>query len=310
MPTGLITKQAHAFRYRGTYLSRCPFAPTLILVSLLWFLGLSTTEVMEKIRAIQERSEQCPVVYQHALKSSAKGNFDAQVHWWLTPVFRNYHLLGEDRKVRSRYLCDTVLPDLFKQFPDLHPDYIKVRDTAMEKYYLDKIRNTISAAYHQLRPKLAVSGKVEMVDKEIIKCLTETSQPSRPHDLWARDQLDSLDENGKEEQAPSQFAKDWDAKKAQCVAALGVEKWEEMRLSIEQEFRKAAFERSPEAEQELWTRKANEKKKPVDKMTALTRGLPFFTRVAKRFGELAEVPMAILIGAPDPQDPSQLVIYQ
>ncbi|KAG9041029.1 hypothetical protein FS837_012807 [Tulasnella sp. UAMH 9824] len=282
MPTGAITKQAYAFRYRD----------------------LSTTAVVEKIRAIQERSEQCPVVYQHALKSSAKGNFDAQVHRWLTPVFRNYHLLGENRQARSRYLREIVLPDLFKQFPDLHPDYIKVRDTKMEKDYLDKIRNTISAAYHQLRPKLAVSGKVEMVDKEIVKCLTETSQPPRPHDLWARDQLDPLDENGEEKNDLSQFAKDWEAKKAQCLEALGAEEWEDMRLSIEQEFRKAAFERRPAAEQDLWTRKASAKKKPVDKMIALIRGLPFFTHVAKRFGELAEVPMAILIGAPDPQDSS------
>lgn len=277
-------------------LDASPGRGNLTLVSSPFLLGVSPMGVVERIRAIQERSEQCPAVYQHALKSSAKGNFDAQVHWWLTPVFRNYHLLGENRNGRSRYLRETVLPDLFKQFPDLHPDYIKVRDTKMEKDYLDKIRNTISAAYHQLRPKLAVSGKVEMVDKEIIKCLTEASQPPRPHDLWARDQLDPLDEDG-EEKEPSQFAKDWEAKKAQCVELLGAEEWEDMRLAIEQEFRKAAFERRPDDEQDLWTRKASAQKKPVDKMIALVRGLPFFTRVAKRFGELAEVPIAVLVGA-------------
>ncbi|KAG8915273.1 hypothetical protein FRC00_005983 [Tulasnella sp. 408] len=287
MPTGMVTKQAYAFRYNG----------------------LESAEVMAIIQAIQDRAEECPAVYHHVLKSSAKGNFDAQVHWWFTPIFRNYHLIGEDRQARSRYLRNSVLPDLFRQFPDLHPDYIKVQDTKMERAYLDRVCNTISSAYHQLRPKLAVAGRVETVDKEIIKWLTEPSQPPRPHDLWARDQLDSNDANGKPKKELSQFAKDWQAKTTECLATLGAKTWVDNRLSIEQEFRKAAFAKRPEAEKDLWNRRANAKNKPVDKMTALIRGFPFATHVLRRFSDIAEVPIAILIGAPDPQDSSKLIIY-
>lgn len=151
---------------------------------------------------------------------------------------------------------------------------------------------------------------METVDKEVIKWLTETSQPPRPHDLWARDQLENKDADGKPKKEPSQFAKDWDVKAKQSLATLGPKAWADNRLSIEQEFRKAEFERRPGAEQEIWTRRANAKNKPVDKMTALIRGVPFATHVLKRLGDLAEVPIAILIGAPDPQDSSKLVIYQ
>lgn len=279
-------------------------------LSILSHLGLESTEVMTKIQAIQSRAKDCPAVYHHALKSSAKGNFDAQVHWWFTPVFRNYHLIGDDRQARSRYLRGSVLSDLFKQFPDLHPDYIKVRNTEMEKAYLDRICNTISSAYHQLRPKLSVPGRVEAVDKEIIKWLTEPSQPPRPHDLWARDQLDPNDADGKPKKEPSQFAKDWQVKTAECLERLGAKTWAEKRLSVEQEFRKAAFKRCPEDEKALWTRRANATNKPTDKVTAFIRGFPFATHVWRRFGELAEVPVVILVGGPDPKDSSKLVIYQ
>ncbi|KAG8963451.1 hypothetical protein FRC05_004724 [Tulasnella sp. 425] len=289
MPTGAITKEAYRFRYNG----------------------LTSDDILSKIQVIQQRSEACPAVFQHVLKSSAKGNFDVQVHWWLTPVLQKYHLIGDDRQARSRYLRGSVLPDLFTAFPDLHPDYIQVRDSDMEKAYLDKTCNTISAAYHQLRLKLKVPGKLEVVDKDVIKWLSEPSQPPRPHDIWARSQLDrprASDSEGAQSE-PSQFAKDWQEKKATCLEELGAEAWEANRLSIEQDFRKNAFEKLPDAERKVWTRQAMAKNKPVDKTTAFVRGLPFITHVLKRFTDLAQVPMTILLGAPDPQEPGKLLIY-
>ncbi|KAG8919527.1 hypothetical protein FRC01_001244 [Tulasnella sp. 417] len=252
MPTGTITKQAYSFRYQG----------------------LSDEARASKIWAIQQRSEACPATFQNVLKSSAKGNFDAQ-------------------------------------FPDLHPDYIKVRDAEMEKLYLDKTCNTISAAYHQLRSKLKLTGKVESMDKMIIKWLSEPSQPPRPHDLWARSQLNRSDATDSPGPSPvlTQFAKDWQVKKAASLEQLGPEEWEAKRLAIEQEFRKKAFENLVEAERNIWIRQAKAEEKPVDKMTALIRGLPFVTHVVKRFADLAEVPMAILLGAPDPTQPGGLAVY-
>lgn len=314
MPTGTITKDAYRIRYNGGCLSvylrndnssaHFPFHP--------FHLGMSEDEILFKIWGIQQRSEACPAVFQHALKSSAKGNFDVQVHWWLTPVLQRYHLLGEDRQARSRYLRGSVLPDMFKVFPDLHPDYIKVRDAEMEKAYLDKTCNTISAAYHQLRTKLKVPGKLEVVDKEVIKWLSEPSQPPRPHDLWARSQLDhdKATNPDQRQSGPTQFAKDWKEKKAEYREELGSEKWEANRLSLEQDFRKKAFDNLSDDEQKIWIRQASAESKPVDKMTAFVRGLPFVTHVVKRFTELAQVPMAILLGAPDPQEPGKLLIYQ
>lgn len=285
--------------------------------------GMSTQEVATRVAEHDRAYKNCPLVFQEAFKGTARGLFDSEVHRWLVPILWNYHNRTQ-RGDRIQYLQSTIR-DLFKVFRDLHPDFLKLKDVEMELDYHSRIRNRISTAYYQIARTLKIPGKLEFIDKEVVKYLVEGGTRQRPHDLWARAEIakggDESEDSGAEadkgsdagvdeEASASTYVKDWQAEMERQKKTMSKKKWLDNRLQLEQEFRKREFAKLGETAKAFWNAQANADEKPVDEMAGLARGLPFVNLVLSRFSKLTGTPVLILVGAPDYNEPTKLVVYQ
>lgn len=195
----------------------------------------------------------------------------------------------------------------------------------MELDYHNKIRNRISTAYYQIARTLKVPGKLEFIDKEVVKYLVEGGTRQRPHDLWARAEIakggdgseesdadgdKESDAGGEEAPSTSTYVKDWQAEMELQQKTMSKKKWRDNRLQVEQEFRKREFAKLDETAKAFWDAQANADEKPVDEMAGLARGLPFVNLVLSRFSKLTGTPVLVLVGAPDYNDPQKLLVYQ
>lgn len=272
---------------------------------------MTPQDVATRIAEHEKACKKCPLVFQEAFKGTARGLFDREVHVWLVPILWNYHNRVQ-RQDRIRFLQSTVR-DIFQTFKDLHPDFLKLKDVEMELEYQLKIRNRISSAYYQIARTMKIPGKLEFIDKEVVKYLVEGGHRPRPHDLWAKAEIAKGQDDGEGlegEDAIPTYVKEWAAEATHHQQTMSKKKWHENRLQIEQDFRKNMFEALNETEKAFWVAQANVDEKPVDEMAALARGLPFVTLVLDRFSKLTGVPLLVMLGAPDYNDPGKLLVYQ
>ncbi|KAG8925863.1 hypothetical protein FRC01_009602, partial [Tulasnella sp. 417] len=299
VPTGKLSVEARAERYQG----------------------LSEDDIKAREKEYEKKSEDCPLVFREAFKHTARARLDKVAHLWLVPRVHNYyHTHSEGRSD----LLDRIVRDLVHEFADLHPNFLKLKDASMEKDYLGSLRNLVSATSSSIKSTLENPSKVEAINKEVIKHLTGSVVASRPHDLWYSSIVDRLkEEDGgmeKDEGEPGKI------RQAQLAEAQALEQgWNEAydevkngkgakhasrhRLKLQQEYRKAKFGQIGEEEQRIWEENAAEADRPVDPTTALISGLPFVNLVNRRFAELAKVPLVILVGAPDHQNPGRYLVY-
>ncbi|KAG9011577.1 hypothetical protein FRB90_007158 [Tulasnella sp. 427] len=268
VPTGNLTETAKAERYKG----------------------LTKDEIEQLHAAYTRESLRFPKIFQDAWKHTQRGRLDKYPHLWLVPRLYNY-FYTDDQGGRSAILNRTV-EDLFKEFPNLHPNFQRLRDAKMERDYLEAIRNVVFVAVNGIKSTFGNPTKVENIDKEIVKHLTGTAQAPRPHDLWAKAELAKSMEDDPEPSTTKSFRSQWEAVLAEAEAELGQK-----------------FNQLPEAEQKIWSDLAANPEASVDSATALATGLPFVNLVVKRFNELTHVPMVILMGAPDPSHPGKILVY-
>lgn len=195
----------------------------------------------------------------------------------------------------------------------------------MEKEYFTGLRNLVSVACSGIKSNLENPAKVEAINKEIIKRLTGAVVPSRPHDLWFKSIVNRLkepQEEGDDENieaaelrqkllAEAQALQDgWETTYNRTKDLHGAKYAANHRLKLQQEYRKEKFGKAPEEEQAFWVESAAKAEKAIDPMTALMSAMPFVNLVNGRFCEIAKVPMVIMIGAPDHQNPGQYIVYQ
>lgn len=196
----------------------------------------------------------------------------------------------------------------------------------MEKEYLTSLRNLVSVATSGIKSALENPSKVENIDKEIVKQLTGTNRPSRPHDLWATSLLDLLKTEEKEpgselegdddEACQGQLAQaralrsGWEEAYNEVKKTEGAKHASRHRLKLQQEYWKKEFEQQSEEEQGFWVELAGKAERSLDPAAALAKALPFVNLVNRRFCEITKVPMVILVGAPDQRNPGKFVVYQ
>lgn len=195
----------------------------------------------------------------------------------------------------------------------------------MEKEYLTSLRNTISVAASGIKSALGNPNKVEKIDKDVVKLLTGAAAPTRAHDLWAtwmlkraKEEAEEREKNGaKESEGLSEkdgkaldLLIEWKAFYNGIVKAHGKKYASDHRLKFEQEFRKKKFEELPLQERKIWEDQASKLERPFHRLDIVASGLPFINHMLRRFAELAGVPMLVLVGAPDPHNPREVIIYQ
>lgn len=321
IPTGKLSDTARAECYKGA-VSEILWFFSRNLQNSQKYVGLSETQIKERELEYQKRSEDCPLIFQEAFKHTARGRLDKTAHLWLIPRIHNYY--NTDQDGRSN-LLDRIVRDLVHEFPDLHPNFLKLRNSAMEKEYLSSLRNLVSVAASGIKSTLGNPSKVEAINKDVVKQLTGPKTASRPHDLWMKSVLDRLkDEEPEMDSDDSEAAQlrrrqlaeardiqaAWDTVYDDTKEKHGAKYAKKHRLRIEQEFRQAKFSQLGEEVQAIWEGLAVEADKAIDPTTALIGGMPFVNLVTKRFGEIAKVPLVIMIGAPDLQNPGQYLVYQ
>ncbi|KAG8972487.1 hypothetical protein FRC05_009840 [Tulasnella sp. 425] len=294
VPTGKLTPEAKTERYKD----------------------LTEVQIKERQTHYEEQSAKYPKVFQDAFKHTERGRLDKYPHLWLIPRLHNYFYTSRDGRTA---LLDRIIRDLIQEFPDLHPNFLKLRDVTMEKEYLAALRNVVFVAISGIKGALENPTKVENIDKDVVKHLTGAMVPLRPHDLWAKAELAKPKEEATDadqvagETAPltesPSLQDQWEAVFDEAKKTHGVKAANRTRLKLEQKFRKQKFDQLPAAEKKFWNDLAAESEKPVDPTTALATGLPFVNLVNKRFSDLAQVPMVILMGAPDPSNPGKILVY-
>lgn len=190
----------------------------------------------------------------------------------------------------------------------------------MEKEYLGGLRNTISVATSGVKSALENPARADNIDKDVVKYLTGAAAPARPHDLWAKAELEASKCEEKPEgqtlapeagELPLTLQQEWDAEFAELKKVHGARSATRNRLKLEQEFRKSKFDKLPDAEKKIWEElAAAETDQPIDPSTALITGLPFLNIVMKRFSQLSKSSVVLLLGAPDPANPGKILVYQ
>ncbi|KIO26896.1 hypothetical protein M407DRAFT_23838 [Tulasnella calospora MUT 4182] len=296
VPTGKLSAKAKKERYKG----------------------LTTDEITKREEEYERLSKDCPKVFQEAFKHTARGRLDKVAHHWLVPRVQNYYLTQPDGRSG---LLDRIVRDLVNEFPDLHPNFLKLKDSSMEKDYLASLRNMVSVAASGVKSALGNPTKVENIDKDIIKFLTGTTVAPRAHDLWAKcmikkakEEAEKLGESDTDRpERPSDrtpnILTDWEAHFDEAVKIHGKKYANSHRLELEQDFRKKKFEELLPEERKIWDVQAATFEKPYDRLEVVANGLPFMNHVFKRFAETAEIPMLVLLGAPDFRNPREVIIY-
>lgn len=285
---------------------------------------------MEREKKYEQLSKDCPKVFQEAFKHTSRGRLDKAAHHWLVPRVRNYY--GTESDGRSGVL-DRIIRDLIHEFPDLHPNFLKLKDSSMEKEYLASLRNVVSVAASGIKAALGNPSKFQNIDKDVVKFLTGNTLPPRAHDLWAKfkikqakeaaeqaakrekeqpcsEPIGSRDQSENELEKPFNYPAEWDQVYAGHVKTHGKKFAANHRLKFEQDFRTERFDQLPTQEKKIWEEQAAKLEKPFDRLDIIASGMPFMNHVFKRFAEIAEVPMLVILGAPDFQNPREVVIYQ
>ncbi|KAG8914635.1 hypothetical protein FRC00_011930 [Tulasnella sp. 408] len=249
---------------------------------------LTDAEVQELEASYERQSANYPAVFQQAFKHTAHGRLDKHAHLWLIPRLYNYYH-SRSREQRTA-LLNRIIQDLVAEFPDLHPNFLKLCDVVMENKYLDSLRNVVFVAIGGIKSTLENPSKIENIDKDMIKRLTGTTLPPRPHDLWASTELAKIQDRpdtapatapgkeGSSQQVPN-LKDDWKAFLEEAKKTQGAEAGSKHRLKLQQEFRKLKFGQLPEAEQQIYIDGAKASNKPIDPVTALVSGLPFLNLV-------------------------------
>ncbi|KAG9047219.1 hypothetical protein FS837_002781 [Tulasnella sp. UAMH 9824] len=300
IPTGQLSSKARAERYKG----------------------LTENQIAAREAEYKARTENLPLAFREAFKHTARGRLDKVAHLWLIPRVHNYYQTKPDGRSA---LLDRIVRDLVHEFPDLHPNFLKLKSSSMEKEYLTSLRNLVSVAASGIKSALENPSKVEKIDKEIIKLLTGTNRPSRPHDLWATSLLDLLkteeketgsdiegdDDDDREEQLAQARAlkSGWEEAYNQFKKTEGAKRASRNRLKLQQEYWKSNFEMLPEKQQAVWVDLAGKADPSMDPEATLAKALPFVNLVNRRFCEITKIPMIILAGAPDPQNPGKFIVY-
>ncbi|KAG9044325.1 hypothetical protein FS837_008341 [Tulasnella sp. UAMH 9824] len=300
VPVGRLTERAREKRYKG----------------------LTADQIAKLEEHYESLSKSCPKVFQEAFKHTARGRLDKVAHHWLVPRVKNYYETHSDGRGG---LLDRIVRDLVNEFPDLHPNFLQLKDSSMEKEYLSSLRNTISVAASGIKSALGNPNKVEKIDKDVVKLLTGTTAPTRPHDLWANWVLKKAKEEAEERERsgaknPERLTEkdgeksldllgQWKAFYDGIVKTQGKKYASDHRLKLEQDFRKKKFEDLPLAERKIWEDHASKLERPFHRLDIVASGLPFINHLLKRFAELAGVPMLVLVGAPDPHNPREVIIY-
>ncbi|KAG8902566.1 hypothetical protein FRC00_002450 [Tulasnella sp. 408] len=302
IPTGQLSSKARAERYKG----------------------LTENQIAAREAEYKTLSENFPLVFREAFKHTARGRLDRVAHLWLIPRVHNYYHTKSDGRSA---LLDRIVRDLVHEFPDLHPNFLKLKNSAMEKEYLTSLRNLVSVATSGIKSALDNPSKVESIDKDIIKQLTGTNRPSRPHDLWATSLLNLLKTEDKEPGSDMESDDDDDDnREEQLTQARALRSgWEEMydqvkktkgakcasrnRLKLQQDYWKRKFELLSEEQQAFWGDLAGKTDRSIDPVAALEKALPFVNKVIRRFCEITKIPMVVLAGAPDQQNPGKFTVY-
>ncbi|KIO29008.1 hypothetical protein M407DRAFT_6486 [Tulasnella calospora MUT 4182] len=297
IPTGKLSAKARAERYKD----------------------LADDQVAAREAEYKTLSENYPLIFREAFKHTARGRLDRAAHLWLVPRVHNYYHTSQDGRSS---LLDRIVRDLVHEFPDLHPNFLKLKDSLMEKEYLTSLRNLVSVATSGIKSTLENPSKVESINRDIVKQLTGANGPSRPHDLWIKSILDRLKEDEleadndgdagrrQEELAEARALEaEWTARYNQIKKVHGSKYATRHRLKHEQEFRKEKFGNLSPETQAIWDDLAEKVDSAIDPVTALVTALPFVNLVNKRFCEIAKVPMIIMVGAPDQQHPGQFLVY-
>ncbi|KAG9017570.1 hypothetical protein FRB90_000703 [Tulasnella sp. 427] len=276
---------------------------------------LTDKQIAEREAAYEDLSKQCPLVFQNVFKHTARARLDRMARFWLVPRIQNYYFTPTECR---KALLNRIVRDMFHEFPDLHPNFLKLKNATEERKYLIAVWNVVSHAACSLKSTLENPTKIDNIDKDIVRHLMGTAGPVRPHDLWARSLTDRPGGEASQDIEPGDRPEDgdgpnvlaeWDAMFEEVKAQHGDKYASRNRLKLEQDFRKDKFSKLSEEEQKIWADLAANSDRLVDSTTALATGLPLVNLMLKRFAGIAEVPMVVILGAPDLQNPGKVLVY-
>ncbi|KAG8927117.1 hypothetical protein FRC01_008002 [Tulasnella sp. 417] len=155
--------------------------------STLRWLGISVNDITIVRNYEDAMHLKLPQACRDIIKGTIRANFDPEVHRWLACRVK---VLSEfpERSTEKADFINSVVAEFFYRFADLHPSNLFLKDDAMERVYVDKIKSSLRSRASDLKAKQqdpsvsiqkTVAAFIPFLDR-----LLHSNTPTRPADMF------------------------------------------------------------------------------------------------------------------------------
>ncbi|KAG8902576.1 hypothetical protein FRC00_001369 [Tulasnella sp. 408] len=296
IPSGEITHEASTLRWLGERLTHlCVLRRSLITSYIAP--GVSTDDIMIVKNYEHAMHLKMPQACRDIIKGTIRANFDPEVHRWLTCRIKVLSELTERSNEKADFI-NSVVAEFFYRFADLHPSNLFLKNEAMERTYVDKIKSSLRSRASDLKTKLqepspsiqkTVSAFIPFLDR-----LLHSNTATRPADMF-------FEEDGVRELTKPLWDEHWAELKPSLIESEGSEEAaNKYRISSYMAWRNWFFFDSglvPKDVQKAYISAAGSQ----DKSQSLTaaeifkKGLPIINNLLYEFSKRTGIPFMLLM---------------
>ncbi|KIO23832.1 hypothetical protein M407DRAFT_26760 [Tulasnella calospora MUT 4182] len=249
-----------------------------------------------------------PQACRDIIKGTVRANFDPEVHRWLACRIKVLSEFPERSTEKGDYVNE-VVRELFYRFADLHPSNMFLKDEAMEKSYVDKIKSSLRSRASDVKARhQPASGSVQKAMAAFIPFLDRAlhrGAPTRPSDLYFEDE-------GVYEMTKPLWDEHWAELKPQLIESEGSEEAaNRYRISSHMGWRSWFFYESgfiPKDVQAEFVKEAEalDKSQGLSASEIFEEGLPLINNILYEFSRRTGIPFMLVMSWLDPENSGQI----
>lgn len=250
-----------------------------------------------------------PQACRDVIKGTIRANFDQEVHRWLACRVK---VLSEfpERSAEKADFVNSVVAEFFYRFADLHPSNLFLKDEAMERIYVDKIKSSLRSRASDLKakqqdPSVSIQKDAAAAFNPFLDRLLHSNTPIRPADMF-------FEEDGVRDLTKPLWDEHWADLKPDLIESEGSEEAaNRYRISSYMAWRNWFFFKSgfvPKDVQAAYISAAasQDKSQSLSAAEIFKKGLPFINNFLYEFSKRTGVPFLLLMTWVDEEHTGQV----
>lgn len=260
-------------------------------------LGVSEDDILVVKNYERAMHVKMPPACRDIIKGTIRANFDPEVHRWLACRVKVLSEFSE-RSTEKADFINSVIAEFFYRFADLHPSNLFLKDDAMERAYVDKIKSSLRSRASDLKtkqqdpsgsPQKDVAAFIPFLDR-----LLHSNTPTRPADMF-------FEEDGIRDITKPLWEEHWAELKRDLIESEGSEEAaNRFRISSYMAWRNWFFFDSgfvPDDVQKAYISAAasQDKSRNLTAAEIFKKGLPIINNLLYEFSKRTGIPFLLLM---------------